>query len=147
MFVIDFEDEDFSKVIPNVVERETIVSAIIFFCDYLKLSNQLNRLQFDPYDYINHGPTGTCTTAIKCNKTYYIGFAGKSDTRSITDVITTIAHELIHVKQYLFDDLCSATIKNQEAGDQKIPYRETWWEKEAFGRQEELTIEFVKYIS
>jgi len=61
--------------------------------------------------------------------------------RNLTEVFTTIAHEMIHVKQHMkenlgwFLDNCSY-----------IPYLERWWEKEAFSLSLPLIEKFVKTL-
>jgi Zn-dependent peptidase ImmA (M78 family) len=47
------------------------------------------------------------------------------DGRSDAETMVTLAHELVHVKQYLVDDLSNKF-------DDSIPYMERWWEQEAF---------------
>jgi hypothetical protein len=63
----------------------------------------------------------------------------KTKHRDIGDYFVTIAHEMIHVKQYLKENLghwmdnCS-----------DIPYMERWWEVEAFGESIPLVEKFAK---
>lgn len=46
-------------------------------------------------------------------------------------MIVTLAHELVHVKQYVLDDLANEFTTS-------IPYRERWWEVEAYKKEVEL---------
>jgi Zn-dependent peptidase ImmA (M78 family) len=46
-------------------------------------------------------------------------------------MMLTLAHEMVHVKQYLLDDL-------SDQFDEKIPYMERWWEQEAFSKEVDL---------
>lgn len=62
----------------------------------------------------------------------------KSQGRPPIEVFTTIAHEMIHVKQYIKENL-GWFLDNR--GD--IPYLERWWEKEAFSKSVKLVEEFV----
>lgn len=63
----------------------------------------------------------------------------KTKHRDIGDYFMTIAHEMIHVKQYLKENLghwmdtCS-----------DVPYRQRWWEIEAFGESGPLVEKFAK---
>jgi hypothetical protein len=63
----------------------------------------------------------------------------KTKHRDLADYFVTIAHEMIHVKQYLKENLghwmdtCSDT-----------PYRQRWWEIEAFGLSAPLVEKFAK---
>lgn len=47
-------------------------------------------------------------------------------------MMVTLAHEMVHVKQYLLDGL-------SEKWDASIPYMERWWEQEAYQKEVELT--------
>lgn len=63
----------------------------------------------------------------------------KTKNRTVTDWFVTIAHEMIHVKQHLKENLnhwlhsCS-----------DIPYMQRWWEIEAFGQSGPLVEKFAK---
>ena len=59
--------------------------------------------------------------------------------RNITQICNTIAHEMIHVKQYLKENLgyLIDTCSN-------IPYHERWWEIEAFNNSGTLVEKFVR---
>jgi len=62
----------------------------------------------------------------------------KTANRNITEIYTTIAHELVHVKQYMYDNL------GHLLDQHKPPYDERWWEKEANLKAQELILSFVK---
>jgi len=51
----------------------------------------------------------------------------KETDRNIGEIFTTIAHEMIHVKQYMKENL-GWFLDNRK----DIPYMDRWWEKEAF---------------
>lgn len=61
------------------------------------------------------------------------------ENENITMMVETLAHEMVHVKQYLFDDL-------EKEYDSSIPYLDRWWEIEAFEEQEKMVIAFVNHI-
>jgi hypothetical protein len=61
--------------------------------------------------------------------------------RNLTEVFNTIAHEMIHVKQYMKENL-GWFLDNR----QHVPYRERWWEKEAFKTSSILVEKFVKTL-
>lgn len=66
----------------------------------------------------------------------------KEDGRNIGQIFTTIAHEMIHVKQYMTQEL------GRLLDEQKhIPYEERWWEKEAYERAVPLVEKFAKKIT
>lgn len=52
--------------------------------------------------------------------------------RDLGQMMVTLAHEMVHVKQYLIDNL-------EEKFDSTIPYMDRWWEKEAFEKEVTLT--------
>ena len=59
--------------------------------------------------------------------------------RNITQIFLTIAHELVHVKQYMKENLAKCFAEDKG----KTPYKERWWEKEAFEKETELLVKFV----
>jgi hypothetical protein len=60
--------------------------------------------------------------------------------RNAGDMMITLAHEMVHVKQYLVDDL-------SEKFDDTIPYMERWWEQEAFELEVALTELLIQAIT
>lgn len=137
-----------AKIFPDPKDRSVIIDAIEFFVKHLGIDGAARELNFDPRRFRKDAPTGTCNNDKNCAKTFWIVFMGKGDKkkRNLAAVLTTIAHELIHVKQYLFDNLYEEFELNQKAGDKKVPYRETWWEKEAWEGQEPLMLKFIEHI-
>lgn len=63
----------------------------------------------------------------------------KTDNRNIGEVFTTIAHEMVHVKQYMKENL-GWFLDNRS----HIPYHERWWEREAFEKSIMLVEKFAK---
>lgn len=61
--------------------------------------------------------------------------------RDVVEVFTTIAHEMIHVKQYMNENLGWFLDNRMD-----IPYLERWWEKEAFGDSIPLVEKFTKVL-
>lgn len=56
--------------------------------------------------------------------------------RNITEIAATIFHELTHVKQF-------AKMNLSDHLDKSIPYKDRWWEKEAFDNEVELINKFI----
>jgi hypothetical protein len=54
-------------------------------------------------------------------------------------MIVTLAHEMVHVKQYLKDNLA-------EHFTYDIPYMERWWEKEAYAMEVEITKSIIEMV-
>ena len=65
----------------------------------------------------------------------------KEQDRNIGEIFTTIAHEMIHVKQYMKENL-GWFVDNSSY----IPYLERWWEKEAFSGAVPLVEKFIKTL-
>ena len=66
----------------------------------------------------------------------------KEDGRDIGQVFTTIAHEMVHVRQYMTQELGRLLDEQQH-----IPYEERWWEKEAYEMAVPLVEKFAKNIT
>ena len=66
----------------------------------------------------------------------------KEEGRNIGQIFNTIAHEMIHVKQYVKENL-GWFLDNRG----HIPYIERWWEVEAFRNSAALVEKFAKTIS
>lgn len=66
----------------------------------------------------------------------------KEENRNIGEVFTTIAHEMIHVKQYMKENL-GWFLDNRS----HIPYLERWWEIEAFTNAVPLVEKFAKGLN
>jgi hypothetical protein len=63
----------------------------------------------------------------------------KESGRSVGQVLTTIAHEMIHVKQYMTQEL--GRLLDEQS---HVPYEDRWWEKEAYENAVPLVEKFVK---
>ena len=63
----------------------------------------------------------------------------KTGSRNIGEIFNTIAHEMIHVRQYMQENLGSL-LDNCE----HIPYMQRWWEIEAFSKSVSLVEKFAK---
>ena len=65
----------------------------------------------------------------------------KERDRDIGQIFNTIAHEMIHVKQYMKENLGWFMDNRSD-----IPYMERWWEKEAFSNSIPLVEKFAKTL-
>jgi hypothetical protein len=74
--------------------------------------------------------TGLC---IDLDEKNYMVIAAIKD-RTLTEIYTTIAHEIVHIKQYMKEDL------GKLLDSEKPIYEDRWWEKEA----REKSLVFVK---
>lgn len=62
--------------------------------------------------------------------------------RHISQILMTIVHELVHVKQYIRDGLAEVS----DSLFRSIPYLERWWEVEAFEKTSEIVGNYVKHL-
>lgn len=86
-------------------------------------------------DVIDGNINGLC---IDISDTEYVILV-KTAERDIGQVFCTIAHEMVHVKQYMKENL------GQHLDNcQHIPYRERWWEVEAFSKSVALVEKFAR---
>jgi hypothetical protein len=66
----------------------------------------------------------------------------KESNRNVGEVLTTIAHEMIHVKQYMTQELGRLLDEQQH-----VPYEQRWWEREAYEKAVPLVEKFAKIIN
>jgi hypothetical protein len=114
---------------PNLVEK-----FIKFLCSELNIAPDL--IGIVPHE-IEDGNLGMC---LDLSETKFAIFVREED-RNIGQVFVTIAHEMIHVKQYMKENL-NEFLANCSA----IPYLDRWWEKEAFGNAVPLVEKFTKTL-
>lgn len=64
---------------------------------------------------------------------------------SIEDKLRTLAHEMVHVKQYAYDELnCEMTMwRGKKVDAEKIPYAQQPWEIEAWTKGDRLYRSFM----
>ena len=62
----------------------------------------------------------------------------KEDSRDVGQVFTTVAHEMIHVKQYMTQDLGRMLDESSQ-----LPYEDRWWEHEAYEKAVPLVEKFA----
>ena len=66
----------------------------------------------------------------------------KETGRRIDQIFITIAHEMIHVKQYMTQELGRLLDEQRQ-----VPYEERWWEQEAYERAVPLLEKFAKNLT
>jgi hypothetical protein len=59
--------------------------------------------------------------------------------QDIGQMLVTLAHEMTHVKQFMKNNLSAHF-------DNKIPYMERWWEKEAYEMEVVITKSLIEYV-
>lgn len=103
----------------------------------------MNELQINPdileiASYDDKDNSGLCYDV---SDTEFVVFV-KEANRNIGEIFTTIAHEMVHVKQYMKENLGSLMDNSSS-----IPYLDRWWEKEAYYRSVPLVEKYIKGIT
>jgi hypothetical protein len=63
----------------------------------------------------------------------------KERDRNAYQIFTTIAHEMVHVRQYMTQELGRLLDEHRD-----IPYNQRWWENEAYAKSYSLVEKFTK---
>lgn len=102
---------------------------------------------------LDAGTQGECEVVSNSLKPrrFKITIQPKNDTRiGRGDVFRTLAHEMVHVKQYAYKELKhkigsveKATWKGRYVNEDKVKYEKLPWEKEAFRKEEYLFIGYA----
>jgi hypothetical protein len=121
-----------------IVQIETFVKYpklvdefVRFLCSELKV--QPSKICIDSYDEDN-GNLGLCIDQTHDEFLILV----KYKDRNVEDVFITIAHEMVHVKQYMQENL-GWFLDNRL----RIPYHKRWWEQEAFAKAIPLVEKFA----
>jgi hypothetical protein len=95
----------------------------------LDISVNLKKMTDDAVGYCMMGDTNR-EFEIECSKEM-----------TLKDLVTTICHEMVHVKQYYRKEMDDRgfTWKKKDI-DEKTPYYDLPWEKEAYAMQDELAL-------
>jgi hypothetical protein len=118
---------------PDLPIRPRLVEDFaIFICN--RFSILPDRITIASYE-LNNGINGMC---IDESDNKFIILVNENE-RNITEVFDTIAHEMIHVKQYMKENL-GWFLDNRSY----IPYEYRWWEQEAFQTSGKIVEDFVR---
>jgi uncharacterized protein YjaZ len=118
-----------TTVNPDLVEK-----FVHFLCAEFSISPI--SLTIDKYD-MDDGTKGMCID--ETNDDFII--LVKEANRDIVQILNTIAHEMVHVKQYMKENLGNLLDLHSD-----IPYNERWWEIEAYSMSALLLEKFVKVL-
>ncbi len=123
-------------VIIDVALNEEYDSLIEDFVMYIckQYSILPRRVSIEGYDLV--GNRGMCFDDDIGEYTILVKPSGDMGTE-----FTTVAHEMIHVKQYMTQDLGNLLDKSTA-----LPYESRWWEEEAFENAVPLVESFAKSI-
>jgi hypothetical protein len=95
-------------------------------------------------NYNHGGRTGKVRTiAIALSRNYVDEEEEEKFPYTVREIASTLAHELVHAKQYIRRELSGPKLERgialtQKKGKSGIKYRDLPWEKEAYGYEDEL---------
>lgn len=121
------------------ISNEKLVKQFLFFL-MRELAIAPKKVGVVSCDLGEEGCVGMCLDSVEGENTYLI-LVDETD-RNITQVFVTIAHEMVHVKQYMNENL-GWFLDNRT----DIPYHTRWWEIEAFEKSVELVKQFTRKVS
>ena len=111
-----------ANVLIEGMNQEFIGKVVRFFCDALGIGVPNLHIFVDD----------TICVAGACYQNDHDDYLIALRQQDGGQMIVTLAHELVHVKQYVLDGLAQKL-------DTAIPYQERWWEVEAYEKEVELT--------
>lgn len=117
------------------VQSSSLVEKFVkFLCTELDV--RPTSVSVVPYE-MDNGIVGLC---LDLTDEDFVIFVKEKD-RDIGQVFVTVAHEMIHVKQYMKENLGQLLNSCQD-----VPYVERWWEKEAYANATPLVEKFAKKL-
>lgn len=119
------------KIRTEGLDSNLIEQYVEHFCQILEI--EIPKLLIFVDDTIL--PTGACYENEPGD--YMIVLKARADEGQM---VVTLAHEMVHVKQFLCDDLAARF-------DTAIPYDERWWEQEALDKERMLIKSLVEHIA
>ena len=120
----------------NDLDETLTENFITFCCEELNIKPEI--LTVDGWETPfpkNQKATGLCYEIN--NGEYWIMTQTKN--RNLTEVYITIAHEMVHVKQFIKQNLSDKYSK-------KRPHHDRWWEREANAKSVELVKKYVDIL-
>lgn len=129
----------FTRIEAVGFEYPTVVSTFVeFLCKELQISPRHITVEtMDPSVYLS---TKTLGLVMDIEPEEFVIMVYEKH-RNITQICNTIAHEMIHIKQFLYDNL-NYWLHNSE----DIPYMDCWWEVEAYSNSFGLVKKFTESI-
>lgn len=122
----------------NLDYKMVIKDFVSFLCKELQINpNKVYVYGMDESVYKEQRAVGACIDEPN-DEFILLVYQGS---RKIENIFDTIAHEMIHVKQFLKENLnhwlntCS-----------DVPYKQQWWEVEAWNNSANLVIKFANFL-
>ena len=81
---------------------------------------------------------GLCWGDYKSHAEISIARTCQGDAFTLEEMMQTLAHEMVHAKQYLRRELCGYSFAWKGRKPRNYKYENAPWEKEAYGLEEEL---------
>jgi hypothetical protein len=117
------------------IKNGSLVKVFVeFLCKELNILPK--QIVIAPYDS-DDGTLGVC---IDESEDEFIILV-KETNRNIGQIFNTVAHEMIHVKQYMKENLGQLMYTCSE-----IPYMDRWWEQEAYSKSTILLEKFTDLL-
>jgi hypothetical protein len=124
----------------EITELDTTLTEnfITFCCDELGVYPELITVEGwdEPF---KDGALGLCYEV--GTKEDYLIMVSKEG-RTVTEIYDTIAHEMIHVKQFMLQNLSKNLCQ-----ESKPVYKERWWEAEAKEKSFDLVKKYVNILT
>lgn len=121
------EEESYNDSLNDLVKK-----FVMFICKEYSILPR--KISIEGYDLV--GNNGMCFDEEEGKFTILV-----KNGRDLVHLFTTVAHEMIHVKQYMTQDLGTLLDENYD-----LPYEERWWEEEAFENAHKLVEKFSEKI-
>ncbi len=90
------------------------------------------------YTKLDHGAQGLCWGDYKSHAEISIARTSNGDAFTLEEMMQTLAHEMVHAKQYLRRELCGYSFSWKGRKPRNYKYENAPWEKEAYRLEEEL---------
>ena len=124
-------------IIETAISNSSIVKSFVrFLCIELKIKPK--RITIAEWEELEGNTIGLC---IDESEDEFIILV-KEQSRNLQEILITISHEMIHVKQYIQNNL-GWFLDNYG----HVPYQERWWEQEAFSDAVPLVKKYAIHLT
>jgi len=121
---------------PKIITNKLMDKVVVFACDFLDLDVDL-EIEF-------RGVENGGYVEFEEGEDVVVGINPK---QTKNELIRTIFHEMVHVKQYVEGDLSHENSDNLWKGEVvDVPYSDRPWEKEAYEQEEAMWHIFTKEV-
>jgi len=142
--------QPYSKQVANKISGGATIMATRLGIGHLPVTYTIKigrALDKSPTDYKD--ARGICSLTKKNNKYFAEIFIMRED--KISAMIHTLAHEMVHIKQFIKDGLClsKSTFRDSvwHPAEGQCPYRNSPWEEEAYTKEPFLANHYLRYCT